>query len=85
MSLKLDLRANGELIGTIRANHAPGCLACFSRPHATRHEYVTEIREICADVEVARKVSTTRHAPELGAWALIQAILDQHPKRAWNR
>ncbi|MDV2475133.1 hypothetical protein F8M49_21105 [Rhodococcus zopfii] len=84
MSLELALRVNGEVIGTIRATHAPACITCRSRPGRTRHTYEAEIREINPDGEVTRHASVVRHTPELGAWSLIQDILDQHPKRAWK-
>lgn len=84
MSLDLELRVNGALIGTIRATHVTSCRACNIRPHAVRHDYLTEVREICSNNEIRSRTSVVKHTPELGAWGLIHAILDAHPKGSWK-
>ncbi|WP_395705130.1 hypothetical protein [Rhodococcus ruber] len=84
MSLDLELRVNGRLIGTIHAQHTTGCRACTTRARAVRHEYTTEVREICSDNKGRSRTSVVKHTPEFGAWGLIHAILDSHPKGSWK-
>jgi len=83
VSLELDLRVNGEAIGTIRIVHAVSCLACRHPNGHPEHEYLGDVREIRPGRVIGRK-DFVSHNPNQGAWELIQKLLDQQPRRTWK-
>lgn len=83
MSLEVDLRVNGEVIGTIRIVHTVGCLACRHPNGHPEHEYFGTVREVQPGQIISRK-DFVSHNPNQGAWALIQKLLDLQPRRAWK-
>lgn len=84
MSLELDLRVNGEVIGTIRINHGVGCLACFGRTPSDLHEYIGRVQEVRPS-EITSRVDIVSHDPRHGAWDLVDKFLQLQPKATWKR
>lgn len=78
MSLHVEMRVNGEIIGTIEARRY---LSQEGREHPI---YGTEVREVSKTGTVTGRRAIVEHDPEDGAWVLVQKILDQHPKRSWE-
>lgn len=79
MSLELELRVNGKLIGTIDVRRQ------LDDPSRERPLYRANVREIHASgKEVTGRANWIEHDPQQGAWELIRAVLEEHPKGAWR-